>query len=83
MSDIVKELLLRGSDKDGIGWLPNEVIPVPARLLHQAADEIERLRAALGFILTTSLSCPEVMVNKARAAISAAPILPLTQETDA
>ena len=47
MSDIVKELLSRASDQDGIGWTPTTVIPVPARLLHHAADRIEQLEAAL------------------------------------
>ena len=45
MSDIVKELLSRASDEDGIGWTPTTVIPVPARLLHHAADRIEQLEA--------------------------------------
>ena len=47
MSDIVRELLSRASDEDGIGWTPTTVIPVPARLLHHAADRIEQLEAAL------------------------------------
>ena len=47
MSDIVKELLSRASDQDGIGWTPTTIIPVPARLLHHAADRIEQLEAAL------------------------------------
>lgn len=47
MSDIVNELLSRASDEDGIGWTPTTIIPVPARLLHHAADRIEQLEAAL------------------------------------
>ena len=47
MSDIVKELLSRASDQDGIGWTPTTIIPVPARLLHHAADRIEQLEEAL------------------------------------
>ena len=56
MSDIVKDLLFRASDQDGIGWTPTTVVHVPAGLLHRAADEIKRLRveniqmqAALGY----------------------------------
>jgi hypothetical protein len=45
MSDIVKMLLVRSSDEAGIGWTPTTVVHVPAGLLHQAADEITRLRA--------------------------------------
>ncbi len=47
MSDIVKELLSRASDEAGIGWTPTTIIPVPARLLHHAADRIEQLEAEL------------------------------------
>ena len=50
MSDIVQELLSRASDEDGIGWTPTTVIPVPARLLHHAADRIEQLEAALDIL---------------------------------
>ena len=60
MSDIVKELLSRASDQDGIGWTPTTVIPVPARLLHHAADRIEQLEAALREIATYEIEdgCP-------------------------
>jgi hypothetical protein len=57
MTDIVRKLLFRSSDEDGIGWLPNTIVHVPAGLLHEAADTIsllmtenERLRAALHWI---------------------------------
>ena len=46
-AEIVKDLLFRASDQDGIGWTPTTVVHVPAGLLHRAADEIERLRAKL------------------------------------
>jgi hypothetical protein len=47
MSDLVRDLLFRASDQNGVGWTPTTVVHVPAGLLHRAADEIERLRAAL------------------------------------
>lgn len=47
MSDIVKDLLFRAGDQDGIGWTPTTVVHVPAGLLHRAADRIEQLEAAL------------------------------------
>lgn len=47
MSDIVERLLFRSSDEDGIGWTPNTVVHVPSGLLHEAADEITRLRAEI------------------------------------
>ena len=47
MSDLVKDLLFRASDQDGIGWTPTTVVHVPAGLLHRAADRIEQLEAAL------------------------------------
>jgi len=47
MNDLVRDLLFRASDQDGIGRTPTTVVPVPAGLLHRAADEIERMRAAL------------------------------------
>ena len=53
MNDLVKDLLFRASDQDGIGRTPTTVVPVPAGLLHRAADEIERLRAALEDVSST------------------------------
>jgi hypothetical protein len=50
MSDLVRDLLFRASDQNGVGWTPTTVVPVPAGLLHRAADEIERMRAALEWI---------------------------------
>ena len=50
MNDLVRDLLFRASDQDGIGWTPTTVVYVPAGLLHRAADEIKRLRAALEWI---------------------------------
>ena len=47
MSDLVKDLLFRASDQDGIGWTPTTVVHVPAGLLHRAADRIAQLEAAL------------------------------------
>jgi hypothetical protein len=47
MSDIVRDLLFRASDQEGVGWTPTTVVPVPAGLLHRAADEIERLNREL------------------------------------
>ena len=47
MNDLVKELLSRSSDQDGIGWTPTTVVHVPAGLLHRAAARIEQLEAAL------------------------------------
>ena len=47
MIDLVKELLSRSSDQDGIGWTPTTVVHVPAGLLHRAADRIAQLEAAL------------------------------------
>jgi hypothetical protein len=47
MSDIVKQLLSRSSDEAGIGWTPTTVVHVPASLLHDAADTITALRAAV------------------------------------
>ena len=55
MSDIVKDLLSRSSDQDGIGWTPTTVVHVPAGLLHRAADEIERLRATLDTVRASGL----------------------------
>ena len=47
MSDIVRDLLFRASDQEGIGWTPTTVVPVPAGLLHRAADDIKRLNREL------------------------------------
>jgi hypothetical protein len=47
MSDLVRDLLFRASDQDGIGWTPTTVVPVPAGLLHRAADDIKRLNREL------------------------------------
>ena len=47
MSDIVRDLLFRASDQEGVGWTPTTVVHVPAGLLHRAADEIERLNREL------------------------------------
>ena len=54
MSFVLEQLRIRSSCEEGIGLLPNEIVHVPARLLHLAIDEIteleaevERLRAAL------------------------------------
>jgi hypothetical protein len=55
MSDIVRDLLFRASDQNGVGWTPTTVVPVPAGLLHRAADEIERLRAALDTVRASGL----------------------------
>jgi hypothetical protein len=55
MSDLVRDLLFRASDQDGIGRTPTTVVPVPAGLLHRAADEIERLRAALDTVRASGL----------------------------
>jgi hypothetical protein len=55
MTDIVKDLLFKASDKDGIGWTPTTVVHVPAGLLHRAADEIERLRATLDTVRASGL----------------------------
>ncbi len=66
MSDIVKELLSRASDEAGIGWTPTTIVHVPAGLLHRAADEIERLRAALdtvrasGLLIGSTTLCDEL-----------------------
>lgn len=68
MSDIVKELLFRASDENGIGWTPNTIVHVPAGLLHQAADEIERLRAALRDVHATAKD-NHLIANIARAAL--------------
>lgn len=65
MSDIVKELLSRASDQDGIGWTPTTIIPVPARLLHHAADRIEQLEAALREIIADSFSVYAIEVARA------------------
>ena len=55
MSDLVKELLSRSSDQDGIGWTPTTVVHVPAGLLHCAADRIEQLEAALDTVRASGL----------------------------
>jgi hypothetical protein len=47
MNDLVRDLLFRASDQDGIGWTPTTVVPVPAGLLHRAADDIKRLNREL------------------------------------
>ena len=52
MSDLVKELLSRSSDQDGIGWTPTTVVHVPAGLLHRAADRIAQLDGELSDALT-------------------------------
>ena len=57
MSDIVKELLARSSDQDGIGWTPTTVVHVPAGLLHRAADRIALLEAALTEAMEVKTTC--------------------------
>jgi hypothetical protein len=47
MTDIVRDLLFRASDQEGIGWTPTTVVPVPTGLLHRAADDIKRLNREL------------------------------------
>jgi hypothetical protein len=74
MSDIVKDLLFKASDKDGIGWTPTTVVHVPAGLLHRAADEIERLRATLEDIAYGNpLHNEDDLMRIARAALEEAP----------
>ena len=51
MSDLIRELLSRSSDQDGIGWTPTTVVHVPAGLLHRAADRIAQLEAALRAVM--------------------------------
>jgi hypothetical protein len=55
MSDLVRDLFFRASDQNGVGWTPTTVVHVPAGLLHRAADEIERLRAALDTVRASGL----------------------------
>ena len=70
MSSLVKELLSRASDQDDIGWTPTTVIPVPARLLHHAADRIEQLEAALREISDCkTFTDRKYMIDLARAAL--------------
>ena len=70
MSDIVKDLLFKARDKDGIGWTPTTVVHVPAGLLHRAADEIERLRATLDTVRASGLLIgPTTLHDRVRSAV--------------
>jgi len=69
MSDIVKDLLFKASDQEGIGWTPTTVVPVPAGLLHRAADEIERLKKEALFTADTVLPDKDAEIERLRAAL--------------
>ncbi len=68
MASEIAEKLNGGEWRDG-KWYADSHRKAWMDAVKPYADEIERLREALEYIVGTSLACPEVMVDKARAAL--------------